>query len=474
MRKLTFKTKLLYGIGGIGDSALYNMMGTFAIFFLTTVAGVEPAVAGTITAIGAVWDTICGACVGYISDNIDTRFGRRKPFLMASAVPLALFISLFFFDMNMSRELMHIYYGVVVIMFWTSFASFFVPFLAWGAELTENYDERTVLRGYVSFFNSVGTIIGLAMPNLLVEKMTESGFSLEMSWQTTGMLCGIISCTAILVSAIGIKDHGSGRDTHGSGKSGRIGFLRGIMDMLKNYGDILKLRSIRYILGASVVYLIGYTIFCSDRMYYFTYNIGLSGTMITAVLVSMMLMAMFFVSIISRVNRWIEKRTTYVTGMLISAACLVIYGFSGSDSTAGVFAITMLFSIGNSCYWQLIPAMMYDVCEVDRLMNGSERSGMVLSLQSLSEAMSGAVAMQMIGVILSLAGFDGEASVQSETALQWTGYSFYFIPALFMVVSAFLIYKYPITKQMHNDVMEALEKRDRGEPVDMERFKKLK
>ena len=79
--------------------------------------------------------------------------------------------------------------------------------------------------------------------------------------------------------------------------------------------------------------------------------------------------------------------------------------------------------------------MIYDVCEVDRLMNSQDRAGMVISLQSLSEAMSGAVAMQLMGLILSLSGFDGSAAVQSGTALQWTGYSFTLIPALFMVLS---------------------------------------
>ena len=51
MEKLSLKTKILYGLAGVGDSALFNIMGTFALFFLTTVAGVNPAVAGTITAI---------------------------------------------------------------------------------------------------------------------------------------------------------------------------------------------------------------------------------------------------------------------------------------------------------------------------------------------------------------------------------------------------------------------------------------
>ena len=67
MERLSLKTKALYGLAGVGDSALYNIMGTFALFFLTTVAGVDPAIAGTITAIGSVWDTICGESESHFS-----------------------------------------------------------------------------------------------------------------------------------------------------------------------------------------------------------------------------------------------------------------------------------------------------------------------------------------------------------------------------------------------------------------------
>ena len=52
MGKLKFKAKVLYSVAGIGDSALYNIMGSFALFFLTTIARVHPAAAGTITAVG--------------------------------------------------------------------------------------------------------------------------------------------------------------------------------------------------------------------------------------------------------------------------------------------------------------------------------------------------------------------------------------------------------------------------------------
>lgn len=478
MEKLSLKTKILYGLAGVGDSALFNIMGTFALFFLTTVAGVNPAVAGTITAIGSVWDTVCGAVAGYVSDNAETRFGKRKPFLLAASVPLMVFTSMFFFDLDVGQDAMALYYGVILMLFWTSFSTFFVPYLAWGAELTSNYDERTVLRGYVSFFNAIGTAIGLVFPNILVQIIIDAGYSLETGWQVTGMLCGVISGGTILISAAGIKDKFRSIESYipekkTSGKPFRT-FVSSLVSMVGNYIQLLKLRTVRYILGASVCYLIGYTIFCSDRMYFFTYNMGLSRSVITLIMMLMTFMNVIFIPIISFVNRWIDKRTTYIAGMLISASGLLAFGIFGITSLAWVCVLSVIYSIGGSVYWQLIPAMIYDVCEVDQLINNRERSGMVISLQSLSEALSGAVAMQLMGMILSFSGFNGELSLQSESALLGTGLSFTVIPSAFMFLSVVCIFIYPVTKKVYQEVFEALENRKAGEEVDMSRFRKLK
>ena len=99
---------------------------------------------------------------------------------------------------------------------------------------------------------------------------------------------------------------------------------------------------------------------------------------------------------------------------------------------------------------------------------------MVISLQSLSEALSGAVAMQLMGMILSFSGFNGELSLQSESALLGTGLSFTVIPSAFMFLSVVCIFIYPVTKKVYQEVLEALENREAGEEVDMSRFRKLK
>lgn len=483
MNKMKLRTKLLYGLSGVGDSALYNLMGTFALFFLTTVAGIDPAVAGAITAVGAVWETICGAVIGYVSDNTRSRYGKRKPYLMAASIPLMVFTGMFFVDIDVSQNLMIAYYGLMLVLFWTAFSTFFVPYLAWGAELTHDYHERTVLRGYVHVFNTAGTFIGLVLPNIMVDFFTKNGYSIEISWQIVGIACGIVSGGTILAGALGIRDdyelsYVKGADAEKKARAGIGKSLKkkadAAADMIRSYWEILKLKTVRYIIGASVFYLIGYAIFCSDRMYFFTYNMELSPGVITVVMMILTFASVLFVPVVSWLGKQTDKRSTYMICMLVCIAGMTAYGLMGISSVAGVCIFSVLYCAGNTAYWQLMPAMIYDVCEVDQLVNDKERAGLVISLQSLSESLANAAGLQIMGLILGFSGFDGDKAVQTPLALQWTDLSFSIIPAAAMMISVICIFRYPVTKDMYDKVIEGLAQRAKGRPVDMESFRKLK
>lgn len=486
--KLSFKTKIAYGLAGVGDSTLYNLAGTFLLFFLSTIVGLDPGIAGTIAAIGSIWETIWGAVVGYISDNAKSRYGKRKPFLMIAAFPLAIVTTLLFTTIDASDGFRAFYYGLMLILFWTGFSTFFVPYLAWGAELTQDYDERTVLRGYTYVFNNLGMAIGMILPTVIVDVLVRWGRSETQGWQMMALFCGLCSALTIFFGAIGIKDRFELEYAEKGNKSRKKKadcpssdlktkvrtVLSAVLDMLRNYGQILKMRTIRYILAASIFYLIAYAVFCADRMYFFTYNMELSSGKITFVMALMTFSSTAFVPVILTASRRFDKRTLFIAGMGLCTAVMGAFGFTGVPSMTAVCIFSIAYCIGSICYWQLIPAMIYDVCEVDQLVNNKQRAGLVISLQSLSESIANAMGLQLLGLVLKFAGFQGDAIAQGETTLFWTHMAFTIIPAFFMLLSILMMIQYPVTKKMYNKVLEALEKRKNGETVDMEPFRRLK
>ena len=205
-KKLSVKTKIGYGIGCVCDNTLYTLSGTYLLLYLTTVAGVQPALAGTISAVGSVWEALVGPIMGSLSDNTVSRFGKRKPFMMFAAIPVAVITSLLFTAINAGPVVKGVYYTVAIILFWTSFSMEFVPYMSWGADLTDDYHERTSLRAYSYVFGQVGMLIGMVLPTIIVDWAMNLGKSTQQSWQLVGMFCGIAAGAALLISAFSVKN----------------------------------------------------------------------------------------------------------------------------------------------------------------------------------------------------------------------------------------------------------------------------
>ena len=113
-------------------------MGTFLMFFLTNVASVPPAIAGTVTIIGTVWNALFNPVIGYCADKVRTRFGRRRPVILFFSIPLSATMFLLFTNIDIPMAIKPVYYAVMLILFWTCFTGFFVPYSALGAAYTSD------------------------------------------------------------------------------------------------------------------------------------------------------------------------------------------------------------------------------------------------------------------------------------------------------------------------------------------------
>ncbi|MFT7587554.1 MAG: GPH family glycoside/pentoside/hexuronide:cation symporter, partial [Cellvibrionaceae bacterium] len=88
--KLSFKTKLFYGIGDMAAASVNGAIGFLFTPFLLNVAGISPFLLGWIFLIKQPWDAINDPLMGQLSDRTESRFGRRKIWLIVATVPLAL------------------------------------------------------------------------------------------------------------------------------------------------------------------------------------------------------------------------------------------------------------------------------------------------------------------------------------------------------------------------------------------------
>ena len=450
---ISFREKISYGIGGICDNTLYTLTGTYLLLFLTTVAGVPPAIAGTISAVGSLWEAFAGPYIGYKSDNTRSRFGKRRPFMMAASVPIAVMTSLLFMTIDAAPAVKTVYYLVVIVLFWTFFSMDFVPYMSLGADITDDYHGRTVLRSYAYVFNQVGMLIGMVLPTLIVSRITATGATEQKGWLAVGIFCGIMAGAAALISAVSVRT-GDNRGEQVSEESGPKG--RAVFAILKEYASLLKLKPMRFIVIASVLYLIANTFFSSDRVFFITYNAAMGQNWVSLVMLVITISGIAFVPLIVRIAGKTDKVDAFKYGIGAAGVLMMILRFFDMTSIAGIIIVSLLYSLANTCYWQLMPSMIYDVTEVVEKETGKSMTGAVISFQALSESISIAVGLQGLGLILGLAGFDETASfaLQPTSALNWVSNCFTLIPGLFMLLVFLVMLKYPINKK----TMEKLRK----------------
>lgn len=449
---LAIKEHLGYGSGSIGDALAYTMIGSFLMFFLTTIAGIKPFIAGSILAAGAVWNAFINPIVGFLSDKIHSRFGRRRPMILFFSIPLAISMFLAFTNLPIAGFLKPVYYGLVLMLLWTSYTGFFVPYLALGTGYTRDYRERTTLRLYASAFNSIGVVMTMTMPLLLVKALRSLGFSTNLSWSAVGACTGLLATASIVVTVITSKEKDPPQEKT------QIPHIRDIRlkEIFREYLDIAKLQPMKYLVIASVFSLIAYTMIMSDMVYFLTYNRGLDADKLSLALLSRAVLGLFFIPVVGKLSKKIDKRATLIFFYFIAACGMFLIRFTGVDTFPQLCLYVLFVSLCTSIYWQLIPSIYYDVCDYDRMVSGKSRQGSILSFQGLVEAVAGGVGAQLLGLLLSIYEFQSDKLTQSERALEGIFNCTTFIPVLFLLAAIYPIYKYPITRETHSRILKAL------------------
>ncbi|MBQ7703609.1 MAG: MFS transporter, partial [Firmicutes bacterium] len=385
MTRLTIKEKLGYASASMGDAIAYTASGTFLMFFLTTVAGIAPETAGVITAVGAVWNAAVNPVIGHYANLVRTRFGKRRPLIFVFSLILALAFFLLFTNVPLGPALKPVYYGLMLMMYWTGYTGFFVPYLALGADYTSNYDDRTTLRLYASLFNMVGVLICMVLPTLFVSFLEDCGLSTDRAWSVSGLVLGIVSAGSILitVAACRFKDP----PCPASEKVPGLHRFQPIK-ILTEYLSVLRLHPVKYLVAASVLSLAGYAMLMASMMYFFTYYMGLGPSGSSALLLIRAATGMLLIPVTGAIARRIDKKWTLVLAYGAGIALLIILKAVGISGVPGLAAYILGVALLTAVYWQLIPSMYYDICEYDLWKTGHERQATIVSLQGLVEAVA--------------------------------------------------------------------------------------
>ncbi len=137
-------TLALYALPSAGLTAMHWLVLIYLLKFSTDVLGLSPALVGTLFAAGRIWDAVTDPMVGWASDRTRSRMGRRRPWMLSAALPLAIgFTWLWIPPEGAAPGILAAWLGVGLFVFYSAQTAFAIPHLSLGAELTTNHHERT-------------------------------------------------------------------------------------------------------------------------------------------------------------------------------------------------------------------------------------------------------------------------------------------------------------------------------------------
>ena len=435
--KLTRATKLAYGAGDLGAAIATAINGFFLNAFLLDVAGLRPAMAGSIFLITKLWDAVNDPLLGMLSDRTRSRWGRRRPWLLFAAIPFGVF---FFLQWNvppLSDAGKFWYYLVVAILLDTAFTAINVPYAALTPELTHDYDERTSLSSYRMSFSILGGVLAAFFHTILVGLFPEVRVGYMVS----------AAIWAVFITVPNWITFAFTREVHFTEDRPKgPGYLEGLKIAFRNRAFVL----------VTVIYLLSWLsiqFVQTNLILYVRYWMGAEaqfGPLILAVQFS----SFVFVLIWTRVSRRVGKQRTYYFGMGVwIVVCLGLF-FVQPGQLSLLFILAILagagVSIGYIIPWSMIP----DVIEQDELETGQRREGIFYGFFVFMQKLGLSLGLAISNFILEAAGYitptpGGPLPVQPAPVLLSLRLFVSFAPAVVLLISFFAVRAYPITRERH-------------------------
>lgn len=460
--KLSAKTKLGYGIGQMGDSIGFNVFYFFFLFFLTDVIGINPAVAGSISLIAVIWDAVTDPIIGHMSDNLRGPRGRRRPFMLGAMIPYGVVMFLMFNNVNMAEGAKNIYYIVISMLFWTFYTAYVIPYFALGAEITNDFDERTNLRVWASYFMYGAVMIASAAPPMIVSVSENAGMSTMQGWRNVGLIFGILTVLVIFICWQATKGKELPAETVDAGAKEGI---------VKAYLDMFKLKPVRPLVASVLLWSMASSLMSGSLVYLMTHNLDYSASRQSGVMVFLSIVNMVWLPAITRMSEKFDKKKVYVYSMAISGIAMVVFRFIGFPVFVLLLIEIVLFAFGNSTYWTVYYSMMYDISELDEFINGERREGAISALMSFGQKLGAAIAMWLTGQLLELGGY-GVAGMEAQASSMVMNI-YTLIPGIVGILAAAAAITYPLTRDKFASITAALQKKKVGESYSTEDFKEL-
>jgi GPH family glycoside/pentoside/hexuronide:cation symporter len=433
--RLSVGIKLGFGAADLGGNLFFTAMGFWTLNFLTDTVGLSAAAAGAAVMIGKLWDAVTDPLMGFVSDRTRTRWGRRRPYLLFGALPLALAMWFFFTNPKIDNPAsLALWATLALCALNTAYTVVNIPYSSLTPELTKDYHERSSLNGYRFGFAVIGTILGAGAVLPLVGIF---GSDRSAGFSFMGAVLGGIMAASTLVTFFAVKEPDHHHEPLPTER-----FFPTFLAVFKNKPYVIVL--LTYALNLTALNFVQ-----GILVYYFKYIYRNEG-MTTVAMILLLVTAMACIPISVLVSKKIGKKRTYqICFAILAATCIFIY-FLGHRLGMNFFLAMMVFGgvgvgFGYVAPWAMVP----DAIEYDAVRTGNRKEGAFYGMWTFTSKVGTSLAIALTGAILGASGYAANLADQSPASLNAIRLIVGPIPALVFALAFILIERYPIDEKTY-------------------------
>ncbi|MEI8375066.1 MAG: MFS transporter [Planctomycetota bacterium] len=446
--------RILWGLGGITDCMIANGLNGLIDQIYTIALALNPKWVGIARSVPRFLDFVTDPLIGHLSDNTRSRWGRRKPWMLAGvAVAAITAVVMWYPPLALGPVAVNAFIVVMLsLLFTVGYALFTIPYTAMGYEMSTDSDERTHIYKYrILAFTAVGFVTPW-LARLCLELEGEKSEVLKglqgIHWVSLGVAAIIVLCG--LMPILFCKDV-----YHGKAEN-KVSFFAAV-------GYTARNRAFWPILLSNFFMRFGMCITGIFFYYLFIYRIGGNmkggatewGWFVTAITIATLVGTPLVASLSQRLG----KKLTVVILMATSAAAYasVWWTFQPEWSPMKLYLLTGV-GIGVFCNTMpmIINSMLADVCDVDELNSGHRREAFYGAVFVTCDKIAMAVTLFMQGFLLEASGFNAKLDVQTtETVDTWMRWLLMTQPTG-LILGMFCILAYPLTKARLREVQRQL------------------
>lgn len=452
--QVTLTQRWAYGTGSFTSLTAGYGISSLANYIFNIALGVNPALVGVALAVPRFVDLFTDPTAGYLSDSLRERFGRRTFIAVGSSVSAIFFAMVWLYPLGLSEKGYFCWllgFSCATSLGWSLLS---VPWQALGFEITNDYNERTRLMAVSTIMGGVAGVIygwSYAATQLHWFKKTVDG----SRWVGAAMALSILVSGLIPALFCREKKMPVIAPTRASPKK-----------FLKSLQRVFRCRPFVFLAGAVILMCLGVFSVTGIGPYIGIYYVANGNQTQGALLIGAVSTAWQGTTI------FLAGPVSWASGRLGKSRALLIFlgiAFFGNilkwvcyNSVLPWLYIvpSIFFAAGFSGLWTLVPSMVADICDFEELESGVRDGGMFAAFYMWAIKLGSTLAFALGGFLVDLTGFavvkGGAQGASTILAMRIVDFT---VPATAIVLSMWLVWRYPITEQKMDEVRDSLKNR---------------